>query len=206
MTKLTNHIRESLLKKLLTRAFNARVNDLLDRRKAFAVKVYEDALGKDLKLVKSLPDGWLPTDDDFKVQIAGQVQGLYFSGSIGGCGLSSEFYACGVSADRIFKPFPNNKKQQVLKVFENNHPFSVEFTALVNETTDLKDEISKASRTAQAALDSVTTVKKLIEVWPEVEVFAKPYLEHGDRQAILPAIPRAALNTALNLPPQQEAA
>lgn len=207
MSRLTTNIREALLKKLLKRAFGGQVQDLMERQSKFAVRLYEDALGKkDLALVNSLPKGWLPEDDDFKVQIAGTVQGIYLNGTLNGYSIPSEFRDAGAECARIYLPFPNSKKQQVMKVYEAGHPLAEEFQAFCNETTDLKEKIGRAARTAKSAMESVTTVKKLIEVWPEVEEFAKDYLHDGERKAVLPMIPRTELNAALNLPPEEKEA
>ena len=51
----------------------------------------------------------------------------------------------------------------------------------------------------RGALGSVTTIQKLIMIWPEVEAFAAPYLQ--EKTAILPVIARERLNDALGLPP-----
>jgi len=50
----------------------------------------------------------------------------------------------------------------------------------------------------------VTTVNKLIQVWPEVEQFARPFAVESPSRAI--ALPIKDLNARLGLPPQTASA
>lgn len=208
-TRLTQPIREAIMKKLLHRAFLDRAQAVVDRQADFARRVYEDALKPHLTSIAAVPAGWLPTDDDIKVSFGTDYTQLDF-----GSGLSYSVHAtlraCGAKAltgpggNRVELPFPSKFRGQCLKVYDHKHPLAEEFRDLQVEQEALVAEVEKAQRTMKATLESVTTVKKLIEVWPEVEEFAKHYLESGERKAILPAIPRAELNKALGLPPQEK--
>lgn len=213
--RLTRHIRESLLKKLITRAFQERAQDIVNRCAALAVEFYEDALSKDLEAIRALPPGWLPTNDDLKVYVAGDMERLCFNGSLGNGCLSHVLRQTGAeeasvegsvkgSFNRPHLPFPAKFRGQCLKQYEAGHPLEQKLTALKGELEDFETEVTRASKTAEAAMNSVTTVKKLIEVWPEVEEFARPYLVNGEQRAILPAVPRAELNAKLGLPPHEQ--
>lgn len=212
--RLTRHIREALLKKLMRRAFQERAQEMVDRCSAFAVTVYEDALAAHLKSIRSIPDGWLPSDDDVKVQIAGEMTRLCFNGSMGNGCLESIMREAGAeeakvpgsvkgSFNRPNMPFPAKFRGQCVKVYDATDPIAQAHMELVRDLEDLQSEMRAAKLSAKTAMESVTTVKKLIEVWPEVEEFAKHYLDNGERKAILPAIPRAQLNQALGLPPAE---
>ena len=212
--RLTKSIREALLKKLIRRAFQDRAQEMVDRCSAFAVKVYEDAMGPHLKSIRSIPDGWLPSDDDVKVQIAGDVTRLCFNGSMGSGGLDMSMREAGAeeatvpgsvkgSFNRPNLPYPAKFRGQCVKVYDATDPIAQEHMELTRDLEDFQAEVRAAKRAAKVAMESVTTVKKLIEVWPEVEEFAKDYLVNGERKAILPAIPRAELNAKLGLPPER---
>ena len=202
-TRLTNNIRDALLGKLLTRAFKPKGDALIKKAVDFAERLYRDALKYDLARIDALPEGWLPTDDDIKVQLGAQITNIRFRGSLNQYGLGPSFDKAGINRPDIpNKRFPASKKGQVVAQYPRIHKLVEEFLQLQNEFKELREEIENAKRTAQGALDSVSTVKKLIEVWPEVEEFAKHYLVDGERKAVLPAIPRDRLNTILNLPPE----
>lgn len=207
--RLTRPIRDAITKKLLHRAFKDRAQAVVDRQADFARRVYEDALKPHLAAIAAVPAGWLPTDDDIKVSFGSEYTQLDF-----GNGLSYSIHhtlrACGAErisdkgGNRLELPFPSKFKGQCMKVYDASHPLAEEFRNLQVEQEALVAEVEKAQRTMKATLESVTTVKKLIDVWPEVEEFARPYLYNGERKAILPAIPRAELNAALGLPPGEK--
>lgn len=214
-SRLTKSIREALLKKLLQRAFQERAQAHVQRCSEFAVRVYEDALATHLEAIRAIPPGWLPGGDDLKVYVGGDMERLCFNGSMGNGCLTTTLRETGAkevddlegsvpgSFNRPHLPFPAKLRGQCLKQYEAGTPIAEEFTAIKGAQEDLETEISRASRTTSTAMASVTTVPKLIEVWPEVEEFAKHYIDHGERKAILPAIPRAELNAKLGLPPSE---
>lgn len=206
MTRMTQPIRDALLSKLLRRAFAQRGNDLITRCADFAQRLYRDAMGPNLAQIDALPDGWLTTDNDIKVQLGADVKSVYFSGKLYNWALPETFRKSGItSEDEIWMRFPEKFKDRVVKQYPGDHALVTEFQKLDNEWNDLSLEISNAMRSAKAAMESVSTVKKLITIWPEVEEFAKEYLENGEQKAILPAIPREHLNNILNLPPENAA-
>lgn len=206
-TRLTNSIRDSLMEALMRRAFKAQCEDWAQRFGKFVLKVHADVYGDDLKRMEALPEGWLPKSREIKVRIAGESIRLSTTGEWGANGYSAkwpdEFRACDASKNNIklmVHTYHNNDREA--KVYDARHQIASEYSGFMNELTDLQEKIGGAKRTARAALDSVHTIQKLIEVWPEVEVFAKEYLVHGERKALLPDIPRAQLNSVLGLPPE----
>lgn len=206
-TRLTNSIRDSLLKKLLERAFKARCDEFLKRAAAFAVAVHADVFGKDLEKMNALPKGWLPQDDGIMVRFGGDNTRLSFKGSLGSGGIPDAFRRCGsTGGDSVYLRLTDSTKGTTAKVYNAREPLAAEYEGLINERKDLCDEIERAARTAKAAMESCSTIEKLIKVWPEVEEFAKEFLVDGERKALLPDVPRAQLNNLLNLPPEEKAA
>lgn len=208
MTRLTTSIKDALLGDLLKRAFKQRGDEMIARNVDYAHRLYEDALAPHLKLIYSLPKGWLDTEDSIKVQLGAEIKGIRFHGGLSNWSLTEDMRKAGIKfqTDRGDKPFPRLYRSQVVKQYPGDHPLVIEYQKLMDEWNDLHAAIREAGLTARGAMDSVTTVKKLIEVWPEVETLAREYLEEGERKAILPAIPRAQLNTLLDLPPEEQAA
>lgn len=204
MTRLTHHIREKLLKDLIMRSFQAKAQAQVDAQKVFAAEVYRACFTeKEHKLMASLPRGWLVMDDDIKVQIANEVRTFHFSGSGGNSYLPSELSLAGAEKGDARFPIPYNKYSgsPVVAVFDADHPIRLMNDELRNARQDLVKAIQEATTATKKVLESVGSIKKLIEVWPEVEAFAKPYLTEGERRAILPMIPREKINAMLGLPP-----
>lgn len=207
-TRLTTHIRDSLMNSLLKRAFKKRGEDLVKRCAGYADRLYRDAMSKDLVQINALPDGWLQSASAIKVQLGAEIKQVHFTGTLSNWGLPDIFRNAGIveSTDQKRRRFPAKLGGAVVKQYPGDHELVEEFQKLDNEWNELKGEMERAKKVAMVAMNSVSTVKKLIDVWPEVEEFAKHYLEDGERKAILPAIPRDQLNTLLNLPPEEQAA
>lgn len=205
MTRLTNSIKDALLGDLLKRAFKERGDEVIARNVDYAHRLYEDAFAPHLKLIKSLPKGWLETDDSIKVQLGAEIKQIRFGGGLANWTETEDMRKAGIKVQTLYKPFPSLYRRQVIKQYPGDHALVTEYQKLTDEWNDLHAAIREAAVAAKTAMDSVSTVKKLIEVWPEVETLAREYLEEGERRAILPAIPRAQLNTLLDLPPEEAA-
>lgn len=204
-TKLTNHIRESILKDLLAYAFLERAQAQIDAECDFSTAVFEDVYSKHLDMIKSAPDGFFAMDDDFKVYFDYECQRLDF-----GCGFDfnvpADWRSFGVkNRENANRRMPSGaRSNQAIKRYDLDHAMTVKFLKLKADREALKLEIERTSRTAKATLASVSTISKLIDVWPEARVFAEKYAVQGEAKAILPAIPRRELNNALGLPPASE--
>lgn len=206
MTRITNAIKDALVTALLSRAFKTKCEAVMSRWDNWSEEVYKDVLGKDLDKINSLPEGWLRTDTDMSVKLGNDVIKVYFGGGPH-WSLPSAFKSAGISSRKsIAKRLPNKMINAVTKIYDVDHPIAAAHETIRRDEVDLSKEIEDAARTTKAVIDSVSTVKRLIAVWPEVDEFARPYLEDGERKALLPDIPRAALNKALNLPPEENEA
>lgn len=178
--RLTNYIRETVLARLLKHAFEAREKALEKDKHAFARQVYDAIYPAAIqKAMKALPKGYLPTDGDLKVSFDGEYTHVYF-------GESRLIAKC--------------HEYNAAKVFDPKDPLTARYHELEKVEEALKAEKSKAKSSAEAALDSCTTVKKLIEVWPEVEPFVKDFATTSQSRAL--ALPIKELNKSLGLPPE----
>lgn len=107
----------------------------------------------------------------------------------------------GISVDRVFR---NSEGAQEYRhaangrhVIPEGHPLVAEFYALEAESKELDDRADTIKRSVGAACSKVTTVKKLLELWPEaVELLPAP----EQKAANLPALPAADLNALIGLP------
>lgn len=208
--RLTKHIREDILARVLNHAFQERAQNMLDAERAFVEEVWNAIYSEaERARMAELPSGWLPEDDDFKVSFDGEVQGLYFR-----TGLDHSLphwvkktYGGGTveinvpDHGKCDRRMPSAAARgNVLKVLTGE--IVKRFSNLQEARAQLEKQYADVYRTAENTLSSVSTVKKLIEVWPEIEAFASHWLdEDSDAKAILPDIPRARLNEQLHLPP-----
>lgn len=83
-------------------------------------------------------------------------------------------------------------------VFAADHPLVLQFGQLENRKADLTSKRATLKQQVQAVLASVTTVKKLLEVWPEAKELLPQNVEGAKPQ--LPALPIADVNALIGLP------
>ena len=197
-TRLTNDTRSNISKALIAHRFADEYTALREEFAAFALAVYEDVFpAKMRRQMMDLPNGWLPTDDDIQVSFSlpgnsGYVR-LEFNGHVSK--LSSNI---GARPDAVYRLFPSNKKGGCLKVYSRDDALSVRYAALDDKVADLEELKNTAASKLYAAVNSLTTVEKLIAVWPDAEPFAAPFL--AGKVPNLPSVPVAALNEILRLP------
>lgn len=204
-TRLTKAVREGILKDLLGYAFLDRTQAQIDAENDFGTEVFETVYAAHLDMIKAAPDGFFSMDDDFKVYFDNDCQQLNLNTGFD-YSIPSQWRDFGVKhRDNANRRMPSNaRSNQAIKRFDHDHPLTVKFLTLKAAHDALEKEIAAAARTAKATLDSVSTIDKLVDVWPEARVFAEKYKVNGEAKAILPAIPRRELNNALGLPPASE--
>lgn len=205
MTRLSTNIKEALWKKLAERAYLKQCDEVIKEQADFAARIYDECFSeKDRKRMYDLPQGWLPTDGDIKVKLAGSVTQFYFWGTGDIYNLPEAMrYAGAKVLDVPQKRFPSNKKDGVCGVIDGGTPLSEDWLKLQAKKGDLCRTIDDARRAAMVVMHSATTVKRLIDIWPEAEEFAKKYLDNGERKALLPAVSVERLNALLGLPPEK---
>jgi hypothetical protein len=192
-TKLTNWIREQIVRDLIAHRFTKPIDKLVKDRAALALKVYRDLYPRSLLAkIEALPEGWLSTDDDIRAQFSGRVDSLPFNGSAYG-----DIGKYRTKTDTQFKPFLSKDMGRIVAVYEADHPLAILHAELVNRQKVICGQISAAEQQAKAALDSASTVGGIIALWPEIEPFAR---KHESAKAPLPALPTADLNRLLDLP------
>lgn len=198
-TRLTKEIKESITKALIAHRFTAPVKKLYEDRAALAKAVYNDVYSRaDREKMAALPDGWLPTVDQFHVYFGTSYTSVYANGHVYGDLVNV------ASPDRDVPVFriQSRHKGGCLKKYDGAHKLTIEHERLQGSFADLVKEVDMAKRSAMAAMSSVGTIKRLIEVWPEVAPFAKKF--EGERPQ-LPALQTDKLNKILDLPVSEAA-
>lgn len=86
-------------------------------------------------------------------------------------------------------------------MLDAEHPLSVEFFALEARKTDLNKKRADLRTDVRAALNSVTTVARLLKVWPEVKELLPTSAAPTTN---LPAVKVEHLNAAIGLPTETQ--
>jgi len=82
--------------------------------------------------------------------------------------------------------------------YDPAHLLTLEYNNLNTERDTLCAEYNKLNNVLRGKISSTSTLEKLIKDWPEIEPFAKPYLDAAP--GTLPTLRNDDLNTALGLP------
>lgn len=193
MTRLTKDIRDEIVLDLLRHSFKERVEALYAERAALAQAIYEDVFSAETrKKMQSLPEGWLPEVKGINARLGSDYSSFDFSG-----GLYGEINRIAKNGKDETRRVPSKHKGGCVASYDATHKLALENERLANLRKSLCEEIETAKRAADTAVNAVSTVKRLIEVWPEVNPFAS---KHSAEKPQLPAVPTDQLNKILGLP------
>ena len=192
-TRLTVSIREAITRAALSHLFADEVKALIDAKAEFAASVHEDLYKKsDRQKMDELPDGWLVNAENIGVQFGTVFSRVYFNGYTYGVLIKATKYK---REDR--KRVLAKHSSGCAKVYDATHKLSIKHADLDGRERDLRQAYEAAERQIKAALGEVTTIKRLIETWPEIAPFAEKY---ETEKPSLPALPTQHLNKILDLP------
>lgn len=179
--RLTIFQRGQILKRLLEHRFSKEEADLAAAGLTLGGRVYLDVYDLALReQMAALPGGFLPLDNQMTVQFGNHVVRVTL-------------------AQRHRLAYDHKGFHAVAKVYPPEHKLTLAWEELEARESDYHQRYQEARDLARAMLASVTTVKKLLEVWPEVEPFLKlTEAEAPDRT--LPVVPIEGLNARLGLP------
>ena len=201
--RLTNSIRQSIVTDLIKHAFLDRAQAQLDAECLLIKQIWDDIIGTKQSILDSAPTGWFQKDNGFKIAIDREVTRLNLITGFSS-GYNCKLRRVGARRDDIFDitmPY-NATRGSCLKNYKSDSILGKRLQDLTASHDLLSEAIDSSQRTAIVTLNSVSSIAKLVDIWPECAVFAEPYRINGEQRAILPAIPRAELNAALCLPPE----
>ncbi len=189
--KLNKGIREKIVNLLLEHRFAEDQQTLENDKEGLAEKAYNILYTKsERERMNSLPEGWLDTTDGMRICLPVGYNNKWY------------FFAKDAEGKRPPKRITQSKSYQ-LKL-KANDKFAIEYQDYLDRIEDLDEKRKRTKAEATALLESVTTVNRAIEIWPEAETFIKQGVGVVKQKtnAPLPVIMREQLNENLNLPPE----
>lgn len=196
--RLNKHVREQILKNAIAKsAFPEKRKKLEQDKSAFAEKVRITQLGgaaaakraeatvaEIKKLLLKLPEGCMHVGSGESSQVSvkygekwGESEGIKFQSASG----TTESRLT-ISGRFVLSEYPKLQKQ---------------WAALKKRKDTLEEQEEELKQNVNAYLYSVTTTKRLVEVWPECAELIPASVEVPSN---LPAIPTETLNRVLGLP------
>lgn len=202
--RLTMSIKEQIERRLIRYRFAEEAQQLVADYAQLASDVYDDLYPEiTRKKMEAMPKGWLPRVASVGAQF-GESSSRYIQLSFDGKCYGEIAKAGGRDKEADYdspRPVPYSDKDGCLKCYGVSDPLSERYSSLEERWTALEANIRAARRAAKSAMDQVTTLNRLIEVWPEIA----PFTEGFANKTSLPAIPRSDLNGLLGLPKEDVA-
>lgn len=200
--KLTNAIRDKIVNNAVDKSGLNDVRDAIVKQRAeWAEKVRLEAIGgtefdKQLTVISEKYTELLNSVPKQIRQDKGGVVRCYHVIYVNVAGIS--FNACfhgGESERRGVSVWKNTPSSHTLLA---DNPLVAEFHEIHNKQAEYDDKLSTLMNSVRAAVQKVTTVKKLLEVWPEAKELIPEEVEKQVKQ--LPAIKTEDLNKMIGLP------
>lgn len=178
--RLTETIKRNILERALKHGFEKKEAELKERQHNLGLAVYNDVYSKKTQIaMAALPAGYLREDSSIMIRFG-----------------STESRACWDGKKRIAEKHYGS--YAIAKVYDATHKLTEQFCGYDKERGLLYAERRQAKDNVLAILNSVATLKRLQEVWPECVPFIKDYLTIN--KPMLPTIPVKAVNKQLGLP------
>lgn len=201
--KLTNKVREEIIAKAVSKSgINDRQEELRLRRAEWAENVRVAALGgqksvAEIEAVEAQIDQLID-----KLPETVRVRHTFVKRDF-------EIYRLNVAGLRVRAQFNGTESPRmygfevVYKIAPSDYtlladdPLTAEFHAIHDAQQAIEKQREEIEASVRAAVSSVTTVKKLLEIWPEASELI-PETVTPTKQ--LPALPREDLNAMIGLP------
>jgi hypothetical protein len=204
--KLTTWMREAIVARMLAHRFKGVWDGLVKEGAALALDTYNDVYDEATRRkINGLPDGWLGERNEFNVQFGirgSNCNGLEFDGTWITCNTNAYcLRPRNWTGKKVTRRFLHKDNHKALKYFEKDNPLSVRYFDILKRAGEQAELHEKARKMGMQACHSVTTLKRLQEVWPECWPFAKEYESDGTTGSPgLPVPIIADLNSIFKLP------
>jgi len=197
MSKLTGWMRDAIVDNAVEKAgINKAFQEYRAERSDWACSVADESIGGDeavaklevankkiAAIVKALPE-------EFRTELRAGPMESTICASLGGM------------RARV-NEFPGRRPCKSGLMLSSDHPLTIQFEKLEAKEKELKERRSNLRAEVRAMVDSVTTINKLLLVWPEAKELlpasAKPKTKN------LPSVNVESLNAAIGLPTDGEA-
>lgn len=179
--RLTKEMREDIVANVVKSTFAKRASAIEKENQEIAEMIYKEVVGDHILSVSCLPDGFMPTVKEIIVYVGPRWNEKKTFEML----------------DR--KRFPNQFIKDYLKAYkpsEGNPDLSASLIKKISSHMLKIDKINEDKdnlrSSVRSIVQSVTTIKSLLEVWPEATKYIPERVTKEPKQ--LPALPIADLN------------
>lgn len=194
--RLSNDTRPIIMKAVITHQLQPEYTALCERSMRLVEAYYIDLVPKS---IRDLPDGVLIKTDNMKLKVGDDIEEVKFNGQFQVKDSKSSYtsYSWFTEQPTIIRPMPYNKAMNVAAILSHDDlPYYPKFKERRQAIDAFNKKFNELRTEITGLLYSFSTVKTLIEAWPEVA----PFIPDAIAPPKLPALPIAALNEKLGLP------
>ena len=177
--RLTNQLKREILSAIMAKSFNNRRKQLKAERTELADRIWEDKYGRYRDAIALIPKDLLKSRKDFRVHVQGMDMELLV-----------------MSEERVLPP-PDWSSPPLIEISPKSSAAKT-LQKIVQREDELKEEERALRTEIQGILNSVTTIKRLHEVWPESAEHTKDLITSESKAMIvLPADVNKKLKKAM---------
>ncbi|MEJ1412806.1 MAG: Nmad5 family putative nucleotide modification protein [Candidatus Sedimenticola sp. (ex Thyasira tokunagai)] len=188
--RLNKRIRSAVADAIINSTTKERITTLKKREVALGDKIYAFAVGKHVKAMKALPQGWFVQRTELNLLIKsedGKRSIRYMRIDNEGV---SRYHGIPVSESRLL---PSCYANGAITL-DRDHRLADEARAIIAAHDSLCADSKKLRETLWGMLEGYTTVEKLVKEWPECEAHLPVEFEAPKR---LPAVTPQQVNNAI---------
>ena len=181
--RLTLDMRQKILNRLLEHAFGVRLKELREDDESFGLAVYEDVYDVlTRRRMKAFPEGFFKLQCHIQVSFGGQQYRVCWKG---------------------LRPTAAAHEYDRAKSYVAGDPLSQRRDELEKRRSRLREEQDRSRSQIKSVLASCSTIRQLVEIWPEASSFVEDFVASGPAAVTALALPIKSLNEQLGLPPVQ---
>jgi len=187
--RLTNNRREVILSNLLKDKFIVPIDEFKEKQSSIAEDVYTEFFGRAaIKRMYSLPRGWMEERPTFSAKLGGYSHHF----TVGEDWKRSVEYKEKCYQNRWCVRMPTDASIML----PADHKLSIEYQKAEDAKAKINESRAHAYAQASSVLLSVSTLKRLMEVWPEVGPYVPADMYE---EQVLPTLPIQSLNETFGL-------
>lgn len=195
--RLNQYIRRDLVNNALGKAFKETREEFIKRVAELADDVYQDQLGDYLETMKKLPKGFFNESQYINAEFNGARVSLPFNGN-GGVTYQIVLVGAPSAVERIT---PYHYQYGGGARYAPDTRLATKWELLANDWASHAESESQIEGEVYALVHSVSSVKKLLEVWPEAVEILPKHLSPPPTN--LPTVVIEDLNARIGLPSEK---
>lgn len=199
--RITKALIESIVKNAIEKSgINSDLGNINKDRYALAEALRIESLGgkEEAARIESI-------DAAIKIKLKGLPGGLMPSGEAV-LRRDYEMYRCNLGGRRVRMPYTEDREEHRICpsdiTLTGDHPLVIEFDRICGAEADIIKRRDDMASQVRASVSQFTTVKKLVEAWPEVIELLPS--ETATQQTPLPVVQVSDLNSMIGLPSDQK--